>query len=1088
MSKFTTPARARFPRSSMTGNVPDVVAAGSLSINWPDKKIYVGGPNGVPIRFSQFLEDWATSKAYKSGDFVIFQGDIWRAEENVPAASAFVETQWQRLTDSGRSSIAEPISTGIIEGGEVTVNGAEISVTAGAGLIVDNTDPANIGVTPVSWSGFTITLTLPATPWSLIAINSAGGLIEVPQDAYGAEFRRDNVLLGAVYWDGAVVAGFDDFSRRVAGTAETYLDEYEVNGGAYLAQGGPLSVGTGPLTLALGAGSVFSMGGQWRTDTKNPNILEFPPLDPITFLRVTSDNPVVSGQTEVDPTQYDAGGGTLASVMTGQATIQYVFATSDMQSYWVQYGQTVYSGTAVARSILSEDWDNYIQWSANVSAILIGAVILESGEADISSSLVVRARRGANPFENQSGLDTSDLYLLDGGRPLTGDMDADGFAILSAVLDGENNLIQPLRSEVTGFVPAITSPDASGELFINRVDGKTYMRDAAGMMVQVGGIYREYASALQYRTGDTCIHSLIPYIANKDTTGAFVDADWDAVGSQGASNAVVVDPDAAGRNAVVTTGDVEGLILDGDMGQTANLLQINPTQAGDTQGSYVDAQSFPQGHFAPQVYRIAQPSHLFTAIGQPAMYNATDGYRPSDGSDVTVGLIDLVIDANTFVIRTSGQINNLEDAAFAGGSLSPARSYYVSATVSGQLTTVARTDGQGVILFTSGGRTGIVLGVVASVGADTSLFVAKAGDTMTGDLRMSGEGKITFNTTSEWIYRPDSTEAVYIGVGGQSSARVYPQGTAMPSSYTVVTREKGDARYLELSGGVMNGTLNMSGEILTGASVVRTSFGTADAPSHSFTSDINTGMYAIAQNEIGFSTGGGERVKITGSGVEVSGDIASSGAISAGSGITAGAAITTASVATASEIRASDLGSATDAAFTFVDNQTTGMYATDGGDELAFTADGRYGLQLIKRRADEVEVKVRDWLTYNAPVITGVSANLHLDYINTYGVDNLIYGIGSSIRYKEDVRPIEADWKLLNPVAYTARAPAVNAGDTSGWGFIAEEIHAIAPEMADVSEEGEVQNYKDRHVAALMAKGMLELLERVEQLEAKLHS
>jgi hypothetical protein len=53
---------------------------------------------------------------------------------------------------------------------------------------------------------------------------------------------------------------------------------------------------------------------------------------------------------------------------------------------------------------------------------------------------------------------------------------------------------------------------------------------------------------------------------------------------------------------------------------------------------------------------------------------------------------------------------------------------------------------------------------------------------------------------------------------------------------------------------------------LTGLGTVRAGAGTAGAPSFAFTSDTNTGMYNAAADTLGFSTAGGERMRINSSG------------------------------------------------------------------------------------------------------------------------------------------------------------------------------------------------------------------------------
>ena len=268
------------------------------------------------------------------------------------------------------------------------------------------------------------------------------------------------------------------------------------------------------------------------------------------------------------------------------------------------------------------------------------------------------------------------------------------------------------------------------------------------------------------------------------------------------------------------------------------------------------------------------------------------------------------------------------------------------------------------------------------------------------------------------------------------------------------TKSQSDGRFINNTSDTMTGTLK--------AAYLRTSSGGSKTkPSIQIGNKTNTGIYGTSN--ISSTVDGVERLRVGSSGVDVYGSLTATG------------------VMKANEFRGG-LGSSGNPSFTFKDNQSTGMYATNGGKNLKFSSEGRYGLELRKGRSDRTIVHVRDWFTYAAPAISGGSSNLFLDGANAFGVSNLVYRISSSIRYKKDIRPIAADWTRLNPVEYTVNEVAADTGST-GWGFIAEEVHAIAPEAAEVNRDGTVENYKDRHVMALMAKGLLEMNERLKLLE-----
>jgi hypothetical protein len=273
-------------------------------------------------------------------------------------------------------------------------------------------------------------------------------------------------------------------------------------------------------------------------------------------------------------------------------------------------------------------------------------------------------------------------------------MDAAGFSILDAVLDGGTSRIKPRRSVVTGFVPPQTDPEDFGEIAFNLTDRKLFIRDADGEASQIIQGIAEHSTALTYAAGDFAVVGDILYlcITPVPVPGPFVPANWRALtgASAGLSGAVITAPGAAGRNRIVpAAAAAEGLIIDAPPTQTADLLSIPGTAASDTGKLAVDALGFPNKRFGASIWRQTQPTHAFTFRGQAAAFNGTS-WVPANAATPTgkaLALVDEIIDANTLVLRSAGRIVDLQTGAFAGGIITPGATYYVSDTVAGQLTT-----------------------------------------------------------------------------------------------------------------------------------------------------------------------------------------------------------------------------------------------------------------------------------------------------------------------------------------------------------------------------------------------------------------
>ena len=226
-----------------------------------------------------------------------------------------------------------------------------------------------------------------------------------------------------------------DASVRTGGTAETYRDEYNVNGGAYRAEGVRAVGNAGTLGFGITEGSVFALGWNWRSDPTNPNVLDIAAINIAQFLRVTQAGSVGGIETDIDPNGWD-NGGILDAVPAGETTIQYIYGLPDLSQVFVQYGQAVYPTVADAANALVPDYEQSSRLLSVEPLMIIGAIIVTEGTTDISAARFVNAVRGAAPFGEITELQDQDFYLLDGSRPLLGTMDANDNEIDNAILDG----------------------------------------------------------------------------------------------------------------------------------------------------------------------------------------------------------------------------------------------------------------------------------------------------------------------------------------------------------------------------------------------------------------------------------------------------------------------------------------------------------------------------------------------------------------------------------------------------------------------------------------------------------------------------
>lgn len=238
--------------------------------------------------------------------------------------------------------------------------------------------------------------------------------------------------------------------------------------------------------------------------------------------------------------------------------------------------------------------------------------------------------------------------------------------------------------------------------------------------------------------------------------------------------------------------------------------------------------------------------------------------------------------------------------------------------------------------------------------------------------------------------------------------------------------------------------------------------GSAAAPSLSFSGDPDTGPFRLGADVLGWSAGGTERFRMSTAGFYHN--------ASGGAYLKAGA---------------SAVGTP---AFTFVGDGDTGIHwgsANDGrlvagGVSIAQFTTGKFG------PGSDNAITLGDasfrWSHLYATLIysigsysntTGSAANV---YINSLG---RLYRSTSGSKYKQNVKPVELADIVLRPVRYQ------HTGDRQvHYGFVAEELAEQDKRLA-VIENGEVESYDDRALAAVLAAKINRLEERLTNLEKR---
>lgn len=362
------------------------VPSGTVIKYFPSKYAYDQGVGGYTITkigdiVINFIDDLPNDEAnglyyIASSPFRIINGDSYEVEiiSDTPFLKGdaldnpYMDVDAQNGSDReigyGDHSKRNK-TTGLLDGGVISIASATtVSWTAGNGIIVDYSDPNNPLVYDIAWdavTGYTPT-NLATDGTTLFGYDNTGSVVEILAPAVTPLDSRLYIFFGsATHLGGNIVqintapgnlaydrhGAFKDFFNLVIGPAN-------VDGNVY----GPNGVN---LNIDVEGGPAYMLGSNQRNEPRVPDIITLPSGTAITFYKVyrEADPSLVMAYdglptTNIDPTQYDDGSGTLQSVTAGYWTIQRIFRSRTGQTL-VAYGQQEFATKELALEALSDE-------------------------------------------------------------------------------------------------------------------------------------------------------------------------------------------------------------------------------------------------------------------------------------------------------------------------------------------------------------------------------------------------------------------------------------------------------------------------------------------------------------------------------------------------------------------------------------------------------------------------------------------------------------------------------------------------------------------------------------------------------------
>lgn len=238
-------------------------------------------------------------------------------------------------------------STGIYRGGFSTlVNGTTINITEGNGEIVSVSGIVNVA-TSVEWATQTFTPSVAVDGTFVITIAANGSPVAVALASYSEITRRDVLTLGAFEVSGGAIVSVTPVELS-ANEPLQQLYDFINSWGTVVRNGLNVTSNGANMQIDYSSGQLHFLGsGSQIPSNRQPNVL---PITGSTIAQFTthlgiSDTQVATNQTLIDPSTFDNGGATPATIggSLNRATVRRIYQLPAPNAQLVMmFGQTIY--------------------------------------------------------------------------------------------------------------------------------------------------------------------------------------------------------------------------------------------------------------------------------------------------------------------------------------------------------------------------------------------------------------------------------------------------------------------------------------------------------------------------------------------------------------------------------------------------------------------------------------------------------------------------------------------------------------------------------------------------------------------------
>jgi hypothetical protein len=585
------------------------------------------------------------------------------------------------------------LSTAWLSGGDISINvdPTKFDVSAGTGIVVDNSDPLNPVVTPVSFGPYTgVTPSFLTTdPFTFVSVDANGDLVQKNVISTNEELRVSFDIGGVGHPDGATITQFSNFSAVVPYDVALWSADFANSFSIINTSGNVYSANGSNLKIDRSAGEVFATAIALKQDPDNPNAIVTSADTEVPFL-TTWDNGagnwnISSGLlTDLPVDRWDDKTGGVSqpngTIEDWQFQSFRAFYSADADLTVIQYGQKLYNNLT---SAINDATAEPVVRNPALNGLLYRGAIIARGDAtdlsdpdqayfqpaskfnvfDLGPSKVNEGVTNMAAFGDGAVVDTADVQVSSNGSTITMSVERDGGGDLVVQLnEGKNYILDTTPAATITLTAGTDSNPQLNYVYVTESGGTVSLQkstssfpDNSVSYAPIGTFFAQSASTTQ-SSGVLKLHAWTDHMGNGRGHLSHLNERWrqeNASHDTGTEGSVVIDatPTPDDVYAKNTSGYVYQLHRQAfplfDMTQY-DIDAVNTTNETFTISDDGDLTSaFPDGRFI-NVNNSTGNDGLYTVSS--TVYSAPD-FTITVGEDVTSAVADGTIGDDIHVVN-----------------------------------------------------------------------------------------------------------------------------------------------------------------------------------------------------------------------------------------------------------------------------------------------------------------------------------------------------------------------------------------------------------------------------------------------------